>query len=159
MFTVNDPCFPSPDWALSVFLANASVRVSGVPDENGGFIVGITPEQTAGLSGMYQMFYRFTSGDEVHTRKSCVFTVKPNPSTAQEKSFAKKTLEAVEAAILKLASGTNETVNINGQQFTKKDINELWTLRTNVLADVIREDRAALGIGQGYNIQGRFVTP
>lgn len=56
---------------------------------------------------------------------------------------AQDILDAIEATILKLASGANQTVNFNGQSFTQKDMNSLSQQRTYWKAQVLREQAAA----------------
>lgn len=58
---------------------------------------------------------------------------------------AQDILDALEATILKLASGANQTVNFNGQSFTQKDMKSLTEQRTYWKAQVLREQAAAPG--------------
>lgn len=51
---------------------------------------------------------------------------------------AQTILEQLEDAISKLSTGTNATVNFNGQSFTKKNIDELIKARTYWKAEVLR---------------------
>lgn len=51
---------------------------------------------------------------------------------------AQDILDALEATILKLAGGSNQTVSFNGQSFTKKDLKSLTEQRTYWKAEVLR---------------------
>jgi hypothetical protein len=55
---------------------------------------------------------------------------------------AQDILDALEATILKLASGANQTVNFNGQSFTQKDMKSLTEQRTYWKAQLLREQAA-----------------
>lgn len=66
---------------------------------------------------------------------------------------AQDILTALEATILKLASGTNQSVNLNGQSFTKKDLKSLTEMRAYWKAEVLREEAALLDSG---NKDGRI---
>lgn len=54
-------------------------------------------------------------------------------------TVAENILSALEDTILKLSSGTNQSVNFNGQSFTKKDLKSLTEMRAYWKAEVLRE--------------------
>lgn len=65
---------------------------------------------------------------------------------------AQDILDALEATILKLASGANQTVNFNGQSFTQKDMKSLTEQRTYWKAEVLRLQAASADPPQRFQI-------
>ena len=88
-----------------------------------------------------------------------ILSVLPDPVAAVPTSWAQDTLVIVKAAIKKLAAGTSSMVNINGQQFTKKNLNELMKFH-DTLEDKVNKEQTALGRsnkGSQQIIRTRFI--
>jgi len=151
-FAVNDPAYPAALFSLQVVFGANDLSVSAASTGD-TFLVELSGEDTKKLKGAYYVTYLFTSGGERQTVKAGKVFVEPDPAVSLEKSFARQALEAVEAAIIKLSSGTNQMVDINGQQFTKKDLNRLMDFRDKLKAEVAAESNEP-GSGRG----GRLIV-
>lgn len=149
----SDPKYPSSDWLLKVSIAGATVTktVDTEPnDDDDGFEIVVPASTTALLvpAGLFSVSFIYTE-DETNERATdpdkYLITVLADPATQPEKSIARQTLEAMEAAKLKLASGVNTTVNFNGQSFTKRNLKELGDEIERQKAIVAMEDRRRTG--------------
>jgi hypothetical protein len=130
LVTITDSDHPSSDWTLKVLLQSATGFKSfgaevGTSD---AFDLEITAEQSAGVvPDFYAVSYVFTetaTSERETVPLDQAITVYRNPEVAPTKSIARQTLEAMEAAFLKLAGGSNLSVKFNGQEFTKRNLKE-----------------------------------
>lgn len=128
--TISDSDHPSSDWTLKVLLQsdtgfNTFNTDAGSSD---AFDLEIEAADSALIApGLYAVSYVFTetSTEERETvALDQALTVYRNPEVTPTKSIARQTLEAMEAAFLILASGSNLTVSFNGQSFTKRNLKE-----------------------------------
>lgn len=152
--TIADSRYPSSLWALKVwFQSPTATQEFTAPAGTGGkYDLFITPAQSATLAaGKYLVGLVFTEiaspNDRVTSECEYPITVLANPAVARAKTTARKTLEAMEAAFLVLAAGSNATVNFNGQSFTKRNLEEFQTAIDRQRAIVAGEDIAATGKG------------
>jgi hypothetical protein len=153
--------FPSSAWTCALKLNRPGINpisIAGSVDGT-GFAFLIPATTTAAMEpGQYSaaFYVTQTSSGERTTAKTASVTVTPNLGGVIDKSTAAQMLDAVNTAILALASGTNQTVSFNNQSFTKKNLKELMAIRDQLQAEVINEERIAAG--RTSNIQIRF-TP
>lgn len=139
--TIGDSKYPSSAWTLQVVLQGAteSKPFDVTAGDNNAFDLVISATDSAKIApGLYQVAYIYTETAQDGDRQTgdCVdsVTVYADPAQTAAKSIARQTLEAMEAAYLKLAGGSNVTVNFNGQSFTKRNLRDL--------ADAIDRQRA-----------------
>lgn len=151
---IADSRYPSSLWTLAVWFQNATTTQSFAAPANadGGYDLFITPAQSAALgAGQYLIGLVYTEIASPNDRKTsdCEFqiTVFSNPAVARPKTLARQTLEAMEAAFLILAAGSNSTVNFNGQSFTKRNLKEFQEAIDRQRAIVAGEDVSATGKG------------
>lgn len=152
--TIADSRYPSTLWTLKVWLQNqnavTTVGFDAPTGVNGAYDLFITVAQSALIhSGHYLVAYVFTEIAAPNDRvtKECEFTVRvyANPAVAEEKTIARLTLEAMEAAYLTLSTGGVQTVNFNGQSFTNRNLKEFNDMIEQQRAAVAAEDADRLG--------------
>lgn len=151
---ITDSRYPSSLWTLKVWFQNATSTVDFTATANGdgSFSLYLTPAQSAALvAGKYLVGLVFTEiaspNDRVTGDCEYTITVLANPAVARPKTAARQTLEAMEAAFLKLSAGSNQSVNFNGHSFTKKNLKDLQDAITRQRAIVNAEDASATGTG------------
>lgn len=143
-----DSRFPSSAWSLKVSFRGATVTktIDAAAIASNRFSIVATTAETAELipPGLFSvsLIYTETATDERQTDEDRhLITVFADPTATAAKSIARQILEAMEAALLILASGVNQTVNFNGQSFTKKNLPDLQK--------AIEHQRAIVAIEEG----------
>lgn len=158
-WTTSFGCYPTDDWALIFVLSQAGAKkyqVSATVSE-GKFVVTIPASATANFpGGVYEWAEYVTSDAERETARTGTVIILPNLAVDQEPSFAQQQVELLQDALSRLAAGTNETVNINGQSFTKRNIETYQKQLTYWEARVIRERREQAAL-RGDDTSGRIV--
>lgn len=152
-----------PDLSADYSPADHSLTFSFVP-MNGGTIKSITAtnsdgefllSQTSAQSGGWDAgVYSFTatmtrtSDGLVATVCSGHLKVKPNPltSTADTRTQARRTLEAIEATIEGRASKDADAYTIEGRSITRTPVEDLIRLRSLYAGIVRREENGGSGI-------------
>jgi hypothetical protein len=128
--TITDSDHPSSDWTLKVLLQSATGFSSFDADAGASdaFDLEIEAAESAEVEpGLYAVSYVFTetATDERETvALDLALTVYRNPEVEPTKSIARQTLEAMEAAFFKMASGSNLSFSANGHSFTKRNLKE-----------------------------------
>lgn len=108
----------------------------------------------------WQQVVTRTSDSAKRQINSGALVVAPNLADMPTESAAAAMLAALEAAIQTLSAGTNQSVSFNGQSFTKKELRTLLEQRTQLQAEVIKEQEklAALsGNPRSRNVSTRFI--
>lgn len=152
--TLADSNYPSTLWTLKVWFqtATATTEFTATAGPSTSFSLYITSAQSAALaSGKYRVGLVFTEiavpNDRATGETEYDVTVLANPAVARPKSQARKILEAMEAAMLLLSSGSNASVSFNGQSFTKRNLKEFQDALDRQRAIVAGEDALAGGTG------------
>lgn len=150
-----DSRYPSSTWSLMVSFQGATVTktVAAIAAASDAFTILLTAANSALLvpPGLFSvsLIYTETATSERTTDEDKYFvTVFANPASQPEKSIARQTLEAMEAAMLVLAAGANATVNFNGQSFTKRNLAEFQKAIEHQRAVVFAEERRQTGRSQ-----------
>ena len=134
--------FPASVWSMQFVLSRAGQSPVAIAAETDGdnFLVTLSAEQSAAIAaGVWNWAEYVSAGAERATANSGTITVGQNLAVTAPVTVAAAMLAGLESAILKLTSGTDKSVNFNGQQFEKKDLNELLKSRTLLKAEVYRE--------------------
>lgn len=138
-------------WTLQYILNSPAGRFafpSGsitASEDGSGFDIALTPEQTvAVVAGTYEMYAVLTQGDLKQTFPLQNVRIDPNLATAtgpvDTRSFVKKTLDAIEAAIAGDTSANVQEYEIHGRKVRYIDRLQLAQLREHYK----REYRAEL---------------
>lgn len=147
-----DSRFPSSAWSLLVSFQGATVTntVAATAAAGDAFTILLSAANSAllvppGLFSVSLIYTETATSERVTDEDKYHITVFADPATQPEKSIARQTLEAMEAAMLVLASGANATVNFNGQSFTKRSIVEFQKAIEHQRAIVASEERRQTG--------------
>lgn len=160
--------FPSTDgWTLSyIFTANGQSAITvtctaSAPD----YLASISPTVSATFSAsLWFWTARVSNGTDTHTVATGRVNVTANPatSTADPRSLVKRTLDAIQAAILGAASKDELSLSVDGLALSYRSLDELSRLEIRYQARYNRElsaERAARGLSDGSNINTRFTRP
>lgn len=151
---IADSRYPSSLWTLKVWFQSptATQDFSAPAGTSDSYDLFITPTQSSALAaGQYLVGLVYTEIASPNDRRTsdCEFQIRvlANPAVARPKTTARLTLEAMELAFKNLASGSNASVNFNGQSFTKRNLKEFQEAIDRQRAIVSGEDAAATGGG------------
>jgi len=160
--------FPSTDgWTLYYyFTANGQSTITvtctaSSPD----YLATISPAaSTAFSASLWFWTARVTNGTDTHTIATGRTTVTVNPatSTADPRSLTKRTLDAIQSAILGAASKDELSMSVDGLALSYRSLDELSRLEVRYQARYNRElgaERQARGLRDGSVINTRFTRP
>lgn len=124
------------------------------------FNFSITPEQTEKIPpGQFRASLVFGGTDMRVTMASRKIAFAPDPSKDLPVIWQKAVLDKIECAILKISESTNQSVNINGQQFSKKNFKELQDFRDKMRVEwyaQLRRYGIPVDVGVSKKIKTRF---
>ena len=155
--------YPAPTWTLTYYFENNVRKFNAVGTPSGtihGF--SIAAATTGGYaSGRYKYLGRVTNGTQVFTVEEGWLDVALNPAADgvhDTRSWAVRTLEAIEATLENKASRDQLAMSVNGRSISTLRPSELMDWRTQLRAEVRAEQQAANG-GKGRTIKARFARP
>ncbi len=145
--------YPAGDgWTLAYTLINAAGKVTIAASAQGDDFLVNVPAATSALwsAGDYAWRAQVSKAGQVFTVASGRITIEPafSAATLDDRSAARKMLDAVEAVLGNRASSEVAEYEINGRQLKYLSIPDLLKLRDRLRFDVQRED-AALAAAQG----------
>lgn len=168
-FYVLDSLHPASSWTSRIYFTRNGVPITNASGSaNGNFhdftLNAATTNALMGTTGQYsvQWFIRYTesaNSSNVETGSRGAMTVIPNLAVTQTKSPAAQMLDAIDAALLTLASDPYASVSFSGQSYSNNNRADLLAFRTQVAAQVHRENIAlatAMGEPDGSVYQTRF---
>jgi hypothetical protein len=151
--------YPAPTWDATVYFESASGSLNSTATDAGSdHAFSIAAASTTALAtGRYKWTIRVTDGSTVKAVASGWSTVKANPAVAgnDPRSWARKALEAVEAALLGKATADQLSFTIKDRQVTRYSFAELRQMR-NDLREEVRTEEQGEAAGLGRNIKVRF---
>lgn len=154
--------YPASTWTLTYDFVNASASFDATVTASGDDYSVVIPESAAPSSGVYWWQAWVESGSEKYVVDSGSVEVKPKLSagTAQDvRSFARKALAEIEAALLLRVESGHLSMSIGGRSVSWESPGELYALRDKFRSEVRREDNAeriANGMGNPNKIRFRF---
>jgi hypothetical protein len=143
---------PLPDVSPSegeakLYLSLNGTAVTNITATESGdeFTFTISAAASAALApGLYDYAIYFTyTGTQRISIATGQIRITPNLATSQTASDAQTMLTALNATITTLMASGNASVSFNGQSFTRRNLDELIKMRTQLRAEVIAERRAA----------------
>ena len=146
LFTESFADFAPGTYTLSLVLNNgASTPTTIAATTSGtGFLFTLTAAVTAALTaGAYSFAMYATAGAARYTAKTGALTVLPNLSATAPPSFARAQVTLLQTALAELNSTGRQTVNFNGQSFTRANVADYQKQLVYWQAAVIREQAAA----------------
>lgn len=122
--------YPSTDWSLKFCMVRNGLAITPIEASASGtdFAVIISADDSAKIvpgNYVYSEIVTNIATSERLTIKTGSLIVSPDPTASLEQSTNAKILAGLKSAMLSLSTGTNEKVNINGQEFTKKNLETL----------------------------------
>lgn len=133
-------------------------RVTGTPitltattDADGSYRTQASPVTTAAwVVGEYDWFSWVEKTGARYSVDQGQVTIQPNPSaatTSDQRSHARKTLEAIEAVIEGRATQDQQEYTIGNRSLKRTPIADLLKLRARYRAEVRKEEAAVSGVG------------
>lgn len=159
-WTLSIPGYEAPTWTASVYFQNSAAAFSATASASGSdhaFSVSAATTTTY-AAGRYRWTVRVTDGSAVTTIESGWVDVARNPAAAgthDHRSWARRTLEAVEAFLEGNASTAQQAMTIQGRSLTRWSIAELTKWRDRLKSEVTGEE-ASTNAGKGRTIKLRF---
>lgn len=157
--------YPAPTWTVTYYFENAAGQITAVASASGSqHLVSVPAATTQGYAaGRYRWVARASDGTTVETieGENGWIDILVNPAAAGNKdhrSWARRTLDAVEATIEGRASNDQLAMSIGSRSISRIPLNELWQLKKNLEAEV-RTEEAASAAGLGRNIKVRLTRP
>lgn len=152
--------YPAPTWVATVYFENAAGSFSAAATASGSdHAFSIDAATTGGkAAGRYKWSVRVASGSEAYTVESGWVDVLTNPAAAgnrDPRSWARRALDAVEAAIESRATSDQLSFSIRDRSVARHTLVELRQLRTELRQEVRTEERGEAA-GLGRNIKTRF---
>lgn len=122
--------YPATEWSLKFCMVRDGVAITPIDGSalETDFEVTISAVDSAKIvpgSYVYSEIATNIATSERQTIKTGSLFVLPDPTASIELSTNAKILSGLKSAMLSLSTGTNERVNINGQEFTKKNLETL----------------------------------
>lgn len=154
------PDYPANDgWSLVYTFINASAKFSATATASGSDHLVTLSAATSGAltAGAYDWRAQASKSGEVYTVASGRATVLPSFSadTLDNRTQARRALEAVESMLEGRASSATHRYEIAGRMLQNYPIPELLMLRDRLRQDVAREDAAA-AMAAGRAPRGRI---
>jgi len=150
LFTENFSDFPNTNWTAQYLLqisGSAPYTTNGTNANTGtGFLFTLNATSTANWTpGRYTFAIYATerSDSQRATAKTGVMNVIPDLSQTQSASTAQQMLDNINTAITQLTTGGFQSVSVNNVSYTRYDVATLIKMRTQLQAEVIREQQAA----------------
>jgi hypothetical protein len=104
---------------------------------------------------------RVTDGTSVHVVETGWCEVEPDPASAQKvdhRSWARRTLDAIEAFLEGNATTAQQAITIGGRSISRWSLPELMQWRDKLRAEVSTEEQGSAA-GLGRDIKVRYGAP
>jgi hypothetical protein len=150
----------SGSWVTTIFFEKADSSFSVVGTASGTtHSFAVAAATTASYrDGLYGWRARVASGSVVTTVLSGMSQIQFNPGASgnrDTRSWARRTLEAIEAFLEGNASTAQASMSVAGRQISRWSLTELATWRDKLRGEV-RAEMVSAGTGKGRDIKVRF---
>lgn len=153
--------YPASTWTLNYYLTKSGKVITVTASASGTtHSVTVAAATTATYEpGKYQWRARASSGGVVVTVEDGWVEVDPNPatSTTDPRSWAVRTLEAIEAFLEGNATTAQASMSIAGRSLSRWALPDLTAFRDKLRAEVRSESGSTSGAGR--NIKVRYASP
>jgi hypothetical protein len=159
-WTLDLSSYPADTWTATVYFTNSSAIFSAVGAASGtahAFTVAAATTATR-KAGRYTWVVRVTDGTIVETVDEGATDVEADPAssaTRDTRTWARKTLEAVEAFLAGNATTAQASMTIRDRSISRWSLSELTKWRDQLRAEV-RTEESAENHGLGRDIKVRF---
>ena len=152
--------FPQSTWIATAFFENQSKTFNVVATANGTaqrFTIAAATTATY-PAGRYRLRVRVTDGSTVMIAESGWVDVEVDPAAAgvaDPRSWARRTLDAIEAFLEGNASTAQQSMSVGGRTLSRWSLPELTQWRDKLRGEVRAEEQAE-NAGLGRNIKVRL---
>jgi hypothetical protein len=158
-FTLTFGDYPAPTWDLVFYAENSGYQFSQASVDSGSShaftILATTTDDIP--AGRYKWAIRATDGTVVETIDGGWLEVEIDPAFAGEKdhrSWARRTLDAVEAFLEGNATTAQQAISIAGRSISRWSLSELLQWRDRLRQEVRAEEQAeAAGLGRQVRVR------
>lgn len=152
--------YPAGTWTATAYFENKDgvFQIAGITDGTAHSFTIAAATTTTYKPGRYGWRLRVTDGTTTTTVESGTVEVLVDPAKAGKtdtRSWARRTLEAIEAFLEGNATTAQQSVTIQGRSIGRWSLAELTQFRKDLRAEVRIEDRGA-SAGMSRNIKVRF---
>lgn len=155
---LNGSYYPTAGWSIEVTLRNAgAVHTFQSAPAGLAHVLTITPAQSSLLDeGSWSLLETYTNGIDRFTGAQNTIQILPSLTLpADNRTHARKVLDAIEAVIVGTASSSTSEMTIAGRTLKHIPPRELLDLRDRYKQEVLQEERAA-GQGKSTRVYVRF---
>jgi hypothetical protein len=155
--------YPAPTWTATAYFENKAKTFSALGVAEGSahrFTIAAATSATY-PPGRYKVSVRVTDGSQVFIAEAGYCEVEADPAAAgtrDTRSWARRTLEAVEAFLEGNASTAQQSMSIQGRSISRWSLEELKQWRKELRQEVQQEDQGSHA-GVGRNIKVRYGRP
>jgi hypothetical protein len=155
--------YPAGTWTLTYYLKkDGKVYTFAATASGTTHSISVAATTTVGyVPGRYLLQARVSSGSTIYTLddEEQWIEVLPNvTSTADPRSWARRTLEAIEAFLEGNATTAQASMSINGRSLSRWSLSELRQWRDQLRGEVRTEEQGS-NAGLGRNIKVRYGRP
>lgn len=135
---------PSPDWTMQLSILSPTPAIlAGTAGVGGSFDLALDSAFTGAIApGQYSTALIFSSAGKRETRTGPILYLLPDPLSPITPTWEMTTLVMCQTAIQKIGKSPNSQVTINGQSYTKANINNLLDLMNRLINTVANQLRA-----------------
>lgn len=152
---------PTEGWTYKLFLVGQSLLNKDGVAQGNEWDITLTAGETGGLTpGAYRYTERVTKGSEVLEAGAGAIEVLPNLATAvagDQRSHARKVLEAIEAVIAKTATAEQQSYQMEGRALMHWPLADLIRFR-QVYQEEVRREQISEQLAQGLDDPRRIAV-
>ena len=155
---LNGSYYPAAGWSIEVTLRNAgAVHTFQSAPAGLAHVLTITPAESALLeAGNWSLLETYTNGIDRFTGAQNTIQILPSLTLPTDnRTHARKVLDAIEAVIVGTASSSTSEMTIAGRTLKHIPPRELLDLRDRYKQEVLQEEREA-GQGKSTRVHVRF---
>ena len=155
---LNGSYYPTAGWSIEVTLRNAgAVQTFQSAPAGLAHVLTLTPAESALLDeGNWSLLKTYTNGIDRFTGPQNTIQNPPSDTLpADNRTHARKVLDAIEAVIVGTASSSTSEMTIAGRTLKHIPPRELLDLRDRYKQEVLQEEREA-GQGKSTRVHVRF---
>ena len=155
--------YPAGTWTATAYFENATESFTVAASASGTtHVFAETATNTAAfVAGKYRVQVRVVSGAEKYVVEDGWCEVKPDPGSNVQhdfRSWARRTLDAVEAFLEGNATTAQQSMSIAGRSISRWSIAELMQFRAQLRGEVRTEEQGSAA-GLGRDIKVRYGAP
>jgi hypothetical protein len=140
--------YPAPAWTATMYFENAAETFNVAATPSGAahlFTIGASTTATK-KAGRYKWSVRVSNGSDAYTVETGWLEILTNPAatgTHDPRSWARRTLEAVEAFLGGTATTMQQSMTIGPRSIARWPREELYKERDRLRAEVAAEERGS----------------